>query len=1147
MNITLSCIELIEQYCIQYAMNPALGFRKTDIIQYHHRKKINYLPEFETITYQQVWQRISCIATGWNHSNCVGPNDFVGICGFGSPEFVLVELSCLYLGAISVPLQTNMTAMDLEKIVIDTNMKCLVVDLKQLNLICQVVTHCPCVKSIIVIDCHLEDDDQFDSICAMRVFFTNKKIKCDLMTLDSLETLGKKRSILEKILPKNESEQLATLVYTSGSTGSPKGAMITEKAWRELWIKTGFYHHTSNIPLVTLNFMPLSHMFGRMIVINTFIQGGTSYFALESDMSTIFEDFFLVRPTVLYLVPRISEMIYQNFQIAVMNQLQASQHANRADIENKILTDMRHNLFGDRISTVITASAPTSSEVMSFLTRCFQVPITNVYGSTELGIMLLNNQVSTQNVIRYKLVSIPELNYFTTDKPYPRGELCMKTKRAVIGYYQNPNATADLFDTDGYLKTGDIVEERAPNQLFLIDRVKNVIKLANGEFVTLLRLEQIFLGGNRFIKQIFLYGSSFRSHLLAVVVPNNILIKEKYPEQDLLTDPVLLKKMLLQEIRAIAKSEKLRSYEIPLDIIVEMEPFSQKNQLMTESNKLARDHLKKKYKHSLEELYEQIETRQDSDLAWLKNTDTTPEKIVRAVLCVDNIKFGNHSFVDLGGDSLDAVRLMTMFKTIYAVSVPVSLILNPTYSVKNLIKDMNNKCHGKTQHITPHKISFSDVHRYAADKSEDIKLFASDLKLSSFISLSELEHAKKLPKINKEKQILIVLLTGANGYLGRFLALALLEKLSLHHGKLICFVRAQNDAQARHRMLESFQHSDKALKDRFIQLAEKHLLVFAADLTAPNFGLNHDIYHRLSTEVDMVLHNGALVNHVLSYEQLFDTNVIGTAEVIRFALKNKLKPINFISSVAVCRGLQYQSTVLETEDIRKQWPVRGNGTAYAQGYATSKWAGEVLLKNFSEEFKLPVHVFRCGMILPHSQYVGEINTEDFFTRLIIGIIQTGIAPKSFYNVTNETGFKPHLDGLPVDFIADIIAKDSLIVGTGHATYHVANPSGNEAVDLDVILNWIERFGYKLHKIDHYDDWYQAFIKRLKRLSNLQKRYSPLNIVHKWEKQGEIEQEIRLDSTQFYQLVKQSTGCALPTINQDFFYKCLRDLCALNID
>ncbi|MBL7479224.1 thioester reductase domain-containing protein [Legionella bononiensis] len=1146
METTLSCIELIEQYCINYESKPAFGFRKTELIKFNHRNKIHYLPEFETLNYKQVWQRISSIATGWNHSNFVGPNDFVGICGFGSPEFVLVELSCLYLCAISVPLQTNMREQELTKIVIDTNMRCLVASLKQLHLICNAVTHCPSVKSIIVIDCHLEDEEQSDLLNTMRGMFRHKKINCDLLTLEDLERLGKRHVVLEKILPQKGSDQLVTLVYTSGSTGLPKGAMITEKAWRELWSKPGYYKHDPDTPLITLNFMPLSHMFGRMIVINSFMQGGTTYFALESDLSTIFEDFLLVRPTVLYLVPRISELIYQNFQIAVVNRLQANKNSKRSDIENEIISEMKYRTLGDRLSYAITASAPTSPEVMSFLKRCFNIPVIDVYGSTELGVLLLNNQTSPQNVIDYKLVSIPELNYFTTDKPYPRGELYMKTNRAIIGYYKDPSATADLFDADGYIKTGDIVEEHAPNTLFLIDRVKNVIKLGSGEFVTLLRLEHLFSSGSRLIKQIFLYGSSQRSYLLSVIVPNISLINEKLAEQGLPTDPIHVKQLLLQEIHSIAKSEQLRSYEIPLDIIIEMEPFSQENQLVTESNKLARNNLKKKYEQSLEKLYEQIEQKQLGDLANLGHTDPSTEHIIRAILGVPNVEFGNSSFVDLGGDSLDAVRLTNMIQSIYSISIPVSLILNPTYSIRNLIKDVNNKRHGKTERIRAHAISFTDVHPYKANTPEEIKLFASDLKLSTFFSTHEIEHAKTLAQVKKGEKSSKILLTGANGYLGRFLALALLERLSINHGTLVCFVRAQNNSQARNRMLNCFQHSESALKDRFIQLAQKHLVVYAADLTSPNFGLNDEIYNLLATEVDMILHNGALVNHVFSYEQLFETNVMGTVEVIRFAFKNKLKPISFISTVAVSRGLQHRSIVLETEDIREQWPIRYNGKGYAEGYATSKWAGEVLLKNFSEEFNLPVHIFRCGMILAHSNYSGEINTEDFFTRLIAGIIQTRIAPKSFYRVDNETSFKPSFDGLPVDFIADTIADDALIAATGHATYVVTNPTGNSTVNFDVIINWIEQLGYKLDKIEHYEEWYHEFTKRLKRLTKIQKKYSPLHIIYKWEKPGEIEQEIKLDNSQFYNLVKLHSGSDLPVINKAFINKCLMDMYTLKI-
>ena len=137
------------------------------------------------------------------------------------------------------------------------------------------------------------------------------------------------------------------------------------------------------------------------------------------------------------------------------------------------------------------------------------------------------------------------------------------------------------------------------------------------------------------------------------------------------------------------------------------------------------------------------------------------------------------------------------------------------------------------------------------------------------------------------------------------------------------------------------------------------------------------------------MHPAALVNHVLPYGQLFGPNVVGTAEVIRLAISERIKPVTYLSTVAVAMGL---SDFVEDGDIRTVSARRPIDNGYANGYANSKWAGEVLLREAHDVCGLPVSVFRSDLILAHSHFAGQLNMPDAFTRLLISLLTTGLAP-----------------------------------------------------------------------------------------------------------------------------------------------------------
>jgi fatty acid CoA ligase FadD9 len=192
--------------------------------------------------------------------------------------------------------------------------------------------------------------------------------------------------------------------------------------------------------------------------------------------------------------------------------------ATTADAETAAAEEVRDVMLGGRVLGGFVGTAPLAGEMKAFLDSVLDVHIGDGYGLTEVGGVTKDGVVIRPPVIDYKLVDVPELGYFLTDKPYPRGELLVNTETATPGYYKRDVVTAGAFDDDGYYRTGDVMAEIGPDRLVYVDRRNNVLKLAQGEFVAIANLEAVFAAAP-LVRQIFVYGNSERANLLAVAVP----------------------------------------------------------------------------------------------------------------------------------------------------------------------------------------------------------------------------------------------------------------------------------------------------------------------------------------------------------------------------------------------------------------------------------------------------------------------------------------------------------------------------------------------------------------------------------------------------------------------------------------------------
>jgi fatty acid CoA ligase FadD9 len=244
----------------------------------------------------------------------------------------------------------------------------------------------------------------------------------------------------------------------------------------------------------------------------------------------------------------------------------------------------------------------------------------------------------------------------------------------------------------------------------------------------------------------------------------------------------------------------------------------------------------------------------------------------------------------------------------------------------------------------------------------------------------------------------------------------------------------------------------------------------------------------------------------------------------------------YVSTVGVAGGLDRRDPVREDEDARSLWRERPIDSGYAVGYATSKWAGEILMRELADRFGVPAAVCRCSMIMPHRRYAGQVNAGDFLTRLLASVVQTGVAPRSFY----ASGGSHHFDGLPVDVVAGSIAAIAADPRGGLATYHVTNPHWDDGVSLDTMVDWIRSAGYAVTRIDDHARWFEAFTARLEALPAALKPRSALPIVHQWAQP--VSGDMRFDSTR----LRQRLHAELPHLTEPYVHTYLRDMVAVRL-
>ncbi|XP_006082638.1 long-chain-fatty-acid--CoA ligase 3 isoform X1 [Myotis lucifugus] len=463
-------------------------------------------------------------------------------------------------------------------------------------------------------------------------------------TMAAVQALGAKASTENKPQSTPAPSDIAVIMYTSGSTGLPKGVMISHSN-----IIAGITGMAERIPRlgeedVYIGYLPLAHVLelsAELVCLSHGCRIGYSSPQTLADQSSKIKkgskgDTSMLKPTLMAAVPEIMDRIYKNvmnkvnemssfqrnlFILAYNYKMEQISKGRSTPLCDRFIFRKVRSLLGGNIRLLLCGGAPLSATTQRFMNICFCCSVGQGYGLTESAGAGTITEVWDYNTGRVgaplvcceiKLKNWEEGGYFNTDKPHPRGEILIGGQNVTMGYYKNEAKTkADFFEDENgqrWLCTGDIGEFDPDGCLKIIDRKKDLVKLQAGEYVSLGKVEAA-LKNLSLIDNICAYANSYHSYVIGFVVPNQKELTELARKKGLkgtweeLCNSCEMENEVLRVLSEAAISASLEKFEIPVKIRLSPEPWTPETGLVTDAFKLKRKELKTHYQADIERMY----------------------------------------------------------------------------------------------------------------------------------------------------------------------------------------------------------------------------------------------------------------------------------------------------------------------------------------------------------------------------------------------------------------------------------------------------------------------------------------------------------------------------------------------------------------
>ena len=557
-----------------------------------------------------VWQKIS-IQEYVSQTNLISyglmalgveKGDNVGLVSGNRPEWNMIDFAIMQIGAVSVPIYPNISQEDYRHILNHAEMKVIFIDGKDLRGKLEPIM--PEVKSL-------------------KEIYTFTEVGAKYKNLNNLIELGKDNEQPEKLEGIKASirpEELATIIYTSGTTGVQKGVMLSHSNI------VSQIHNLKMTPAEwskkALSFLPLCHAYERMLVYLYQYLGMSVYYA--ESLATIAENIKEINPTMMSAVPRLLEKIYDKlylagkklpfiqrnlyywaFNLATHYQLEGMSGWMKAKLKvaDKLIFTKWREAIGGNFDIVVSGGSAIQPHMASFFSA-IGLPVFEGYGLSE-----------SSPVIAVSQRGIHGRKFGTVGPPLPgvevklgeRDEILCRGHNVMMGYYKDPELTAQVIDADGWFHTGDTGKFTPEGQLIITGRLKSIFKTSFGKYVNPQSLESKFTE-SPFIENMIVVGEN-KKFAAALILPDFVYLKSwcdlhKVPyttNEEIIKHPEVTKRFMTEVKKYNAlfgDYEQIKKYQLVAD------EWSMNNGFLSPTLKIKRKVIQKFYESKIEQLFE---------------------------------------------------------------------------------------------------------------------------------------------------------------------------------------------------------------------------------------------------------------------------------------------------------------------------------------------------------------------------------------------------------------------------------------------------------------------------------------------------------------------------------------------------------------